>query len=449
MKGKLVLYLILVASGALLLASIWGDVVAQGTIEPEPTAAAEGEATSPPQGEGEAEIVTTRTPVPTATPGLIAEGVADLTQSLGLARVEFLGLSAEDWINLAISLLTVLVVYLASFWLLRRLLRRIVRRTPSDLDDLVVAGIGPQLRWLLLMAALWFATTRLTFVSADLKQLLLDVYFIALMWIVVQMAVRLISLLSDWYREGLKSREDADRLQPVIQLVQRVGIIVVIMVGVIILLSHFGVNVTALTATLGIAGLAFSLAAQDTLADAISGFTILVDQPFRVGDRIEIQGLGTWGDVVDIGTRTTRIRTRDNRMVIVPNSIIAKSQVVNYTYPDPRYRVQTHVGIGYDMDIEVARHLIVDTVRQVEGVLPDRPVEALYIEMGDSAMVFRVRWWIESYIDTRRVFDRVHTALQKALDAAGIDMPFPTQTLNVQFRPEAAAPIPPTLSTFG
>ena len=72
-------------------------------------------------------------------------------------------------------------------------------------------------------------------------------------------------------------------------------------------------------------------AAQDTLADAIAGFLILLDQPFRVGDRIEITGLGTWGDVVEIGTRSTRIRTRDNRLVIVPNSAIAKDQVVNYS----------------------------------------------------------------------------------------------------------------------
>jgi small-conductance mechanosensitive channel len=196
------------------------------------------------------------------------------------------------------------------------------------------------------------------------------------------------------------------------------------------------VNITALTTSLGLAGLALSLAAQDTLADAISGVIILVDRPFRVGDRIEISGLGTWGDVTEIGVRTTRIRTRDNRMVIVPNSSIGKSQVVNYTYPDPRYRVQTEIGIGYGTDIEHARRIIVETVEKVEGILPDKPVDALYIQMGDSAMIFRVRWWIESYIDTRRMFDRVHTALQEALDKAGIDMPFPTQTLQIQIDPD-------------
>jgi MscS family membrane protein len=177
------------------------------------------------------------------------------------------------------------------------------------------------------------------------------------------------------------------------------------------------------------------LAAKDTVSDAISGFIILVDRPFRIGDRIEIQEAGTWGDVVDIGLRTTRIRTRDNRMVIVPNSVIGSNQVINYTYPDPRYRIQTHVGVAYGTDIERAREAIVAAVSRVEGVLLDRPVDALYIEMGESAMIFRVRWWIESYVDTRRMFDRVHTVLQKALDQAGIESPFPTTNVNLNSEP--------------
>jgi len=116
----------------------------------------------------------------------------------------------------------------------------------------------------------------------------------------------------------------------------------------------------------------------------------------------------------------------------VPNSVIGASQVVNYTYPDPRYRSETHVGIAYGTDIETARRVIVEAVQQVEGVLADKPVDALYNEMGDAAMIFRVRWWIESYVDTRRVIDRVHTALQHAMDEAGFEPALPTQKVNLQ-----------------
>jgi small-conductance mechanosensitive channel len=217
-----------------------------------------------------------------------------------------------------------------------------------------------------------------------------------------------------------------------ILLAKRAGSVMIVIFYAAILLDHFGINITGLAAALGIAGLAFSLAAQDTIADAISGVIIMLDQPFRVGDRIEIDNLDTWGDVVEIGMRTTRIRTRDNRMVIVPNSAISNNQIVNYTYPDPRYRVQVDIGIGYGQDIEYVRKIIHDTVRDLPGILEDKPVDVLYNEMGDSSMTFRARWWIKSYEDTRRIYDRVNTALQNALDEAGVDMPFITYDVNLR-----------------
>jgi len=197
------------------------------------------------------------------------------------------------------------------------------------------------------------------------------------------------------------------------------------------ILSINNVNVSVLIASLGVLGLAFSLAAQDSLANLISGVLIALDQPFRVGDRIEIQGLGTWGDVVDIGLRSTRIRTRDNILVIVPNSKIGSDQVTNYSYPDPQFRIQMKINIPYGQSVERVREIIVNTVRDVEGVLPDKPVEALYDEMGGTGMVFRIRWWIESYIDTRRMFDRVNTNLQKSFDEAGFGIPNPAYDIHL------------------
>ena len=110
----------------------------------------------------------------------------------------------------------------------------------------------------------------------------------------------------------------------------------------------------------------------------------------------------------------------------------------HHTYPDAQYRIETQVEISNDTDIETAEEVIVEAVRQVEGVLLDKPVDALYMEMGDSAMIFRVRWWIESYEDTRRMFDRVHRSLQKALDEAGIESPNPAQDINLRLGPETA-----------
>jgi MscS family membrane protein len=385
------------------------------------------------------EIVSTRTPEPTATPGAVQEQVAELVARAGLARTTVLGLKVTDWLLLLGSLLTIVAGYVIGTLLIRQLLPRVVQRTPTEFDERFLDAVGGDLRWLVVLLILHIATMRLTFVSAEVKALLKDAYFVVGVALGARIIWGLIDLADEWARERAIEEGRESQLEPVIVLLSRVGRVLIVVASITILLSYFGVNVTAFAAALGLGGLAFSLAARDTVADAIAGFIILVDQPFRIGDRIEIHGVGTWGDVVDIGLRTTRIRTRDNRLVIVPNSVISVNQVINYTFPDPRYRIETHIGVDYSTDVETARQVMVDAVRQVEGVLPDKPVEALYVENGDSAMIFRVRWWIESYEDTRRMFDRVHTVLKYALDEAGIESPFPTQTLNVQMGPQQTA----------
>ena len=357
--------------------------------------------------------------------------VENLIQGTALEETQFFGLYVADWINIALSILIVAAGYLIGTWLIRQVLPGLARRTHTTFDDQFFEESGPQLRWLAVLLAIQLATARLTFPSDGLKGFLRDVYFVIGMVLIFLVVWKLINLASDWYWKQAAAEDRESELGPVIILLVRIARIAVITVASVILLAHFGVNVTAFIAALGVVGLAISLAAQDSISDAISGFLILVDQPFRVGDRIEIEGEGTWGDVVEIGLRTTRIRTRDNRMVIVPNSIIGKNQVVNYSFPDPLYRVETHIGVAYGSDIETARVVIHDAARKVPGILADHPVDVLYVEMGESAIVFRLRWWIESYVDTRRMFDSVHTNVHKALDEAGISIPFTTYDVNL------------------
>jgi small-conductance mechanosensitive channel len=191
------------------------------------------------------------------------------------------------------------------------------------------------------------------------------------------------------------------------------------------------VLVTFGIAILGLAGLAFSIAAQATLADVIDGVLIAIDRPFRVGDRIQIPELQTWGDVWAIGLRTTRIRTLDNRMVVVPNSKIGRGQVVNYSYPDDKYRLEVYISVAFGADVERVRDLFVDAIRGVEGILVDRPVDALVESLDDAAIKFRIRCWIDSYTDFRHVRDRVQSRLYEAFQAAALQSPIPTYDVRV------------------
>jgi len=367
---------------------------------------------------------------------MVEQQVEDLVRGIGLSQATLVGISIVDWLNLVISLLMVLAGYLGGTWLIRGLLPRVVRRTRTAFDDRFLETAGSDVRWLVVLVTLEMATSRLTFARAGLKTFLGDAYFVIGLFLAVRIVYRLIALADEWARQrSMAEDHSAELLEGVTVLLARVGRIVTALVALMVLLTRFGVDVTALAAALGLGGLAITLAAQDTIADMIAGVIILVDRPFRVGDRIEIQGAGTWGDVLDIGLRTTRIRTRDNRVIILPNSAIGSNQVMNYSYPDPSYRSETHLSVGGGVDLKVVRRLIVETVGEVEGVLTDKPIDALYIEMGDYGAVFRVRWWIGTYEILRRNLDQVHTALQMAFDEAGI--PFASATQNVKLQADA------------
>jgi len=345
-------------------------------------------------------------------------------------------LTATQWINIAIALSVFIVTLFLGRWLIRlvfnRVIRRVTRFTKNTLDDAIMNAIAPPLYFLALVYAFRFALERLSrdfeFLSFDLEQ----VYFVLFILIGLATVWRLVTHIAEWYQKQLALTGGVELSEQLLPFFRRIILILITVIAAIMLLDYFNVDISGMVATLGIGSLAIALAAQAALSDTISGFIIMVDRPYRIGDRIEIQDLDTWGDVVDIGLRSTKIRTRDNRMVIVPNSVIAKSLVVNYSYPDTQYRNQIQIGVAYGSDIEQVRQILVKTVSQVEGVLPDKPVEALFLEFGDSALIFRVRWWLDSYVDTRRMFDRVNTAMYNALNQAGIDIPYPHQVVHLK-----------------
>jgi MscS family membrane protein len=347
--------------------------------------------------------------------------------------MDFLDLTLEQWFDVGLAIGIFLVIAIFGRWVIKVLFGRILRRftqfTKNTLDDAILEAISPPLYWLALIYAFQFAHNRLSIVFEQLQFDFDQVYFVFFSLVGFIAAWRLIGNIATWYEEQLAKTGEVELSEQLLPFFRRIVLIILTLIVVIILLDYFNIEVSGLVTTLGIGSLAIALAAQAALSDTISGFVIMFDRPYRIGDRIEIQDLDTWGDVVDIGLRSTRIRTRDNRMVIVPNSVISKSLIVNHSYPDTQYRIQNHVGVAYGTDIEEARKVIVEAVREVEGVLTDHPVEALFLEFGDSALIFRVRWWLDSYVDTRRMFDSVNTAVYNALNEAGIEIPFPQRVV--------------------
>ena len=377
------------------------------------------------------EIVITPTPEKTATPSPIQNTISDIARSTGLNRQVFLGLTGEDWINLGISLLIVLVGTILITRIVHALLRWLTSFTPSKRDDEFVSAARNQINLFISVLIIDFATRRLLFIPVIWKVILNQLYFALYIFAMSWMLWKLIDLIFIWHQDDTVPKGEVDTSESLRILFKRLLYGLLVIVAITVILNNFGVNVTILLAVLVIGVIAIFLAAQDTFTDMIYGFIVLFDQPFRVGDRIEIQELSTWGDVVEVGARTTRIRTRDNRLVIMPNSLIGKNQVINYSYPDPHYRVQTEIDIEYGYDPERVSQVIVDAVPTAEGVRQDKDVDTLLMKIGKSGLKFRVRWWIDTYSDANYVFDRVHRVLYSALEEAGIKMSLAAYDLNL------------------
>jgi small-conductance mechanosensitive channel len=305
-----------------------------------------------------------------------------------------------------------------------QILKWIVGRTKTKLDDEIFNELENELRWTVVLVIAGYAISGLSFLSDRLRTLANDAFFILLLIILTSMVLGLIRFAANQFRAALETPEDRKRLDPIIISLQRFAYFLVLILAFSIGLAHFGASTNTFYITLVITLLIVSLAARDIISDALSGFIIMADQPFREGDSIHIQEMDTWGDVLAIGTRTTRIRTVDNRELIVPNSQMSKSQIVNYSYPDNRYRMRTDFHIAYGIDIDLVRKTATDALQGVEGVLDDEQVDVLFIEFDDSARKVRVRWWIETFHAKWHMLDRVNAALESAFEKEGIEIPY-------------------------
>lgn len=384
-----------------------------------------------------AEIVPTRTPVPTSTPDALTEEIIQIVQETGLSQKTLFWLGFADWINLGISLLYVLAGYLIGTWLIRWLMPRLVSRTKTNLDNLLLQASANELRWLAVVLIFRFSIVRLIFVHPNVKSFIADICFFLIVFLIALLFWRLINLAAQQANERTSKIEHQKEADSLITLITWVLRLIVIIFVIILTLSHFGVNITGFTFILGVIILVFSLAGRDILTDIISGAMILIDRPFRIGDRLELPSLDSWGDVVEIGMRSTKILSMENRMVVLPNSLIGKNQVINYSYPDPSYLDITNVLVAYDNDVEQVQKIMAEAILSVDGVQKEREIYTLLMELNETHMLFWAGWWVESYQDRFPVHSEVSKAIIQKLKEAGVVLPYRRTFLNPKTDPDS------------
>ena len=210
---------------------------------------------------------------------------------------------------------------------------------------------------------------------------------------------------------------------------------IVYVVAAIIALDLLGINIMPFIAGAGVAGVAIGFAAKDTLSNLIAGVLLIVDRPFEIGDRIEVwsapKGSATWGDVIDIGLRATKIRTTDNIVIVIPNNEIMTRDIVNYTLINARIRVRINVGVAYNSDIRKASDALVNLAKTVEWVSQIPKPKVVVRNFGDSSVDLQLRVWIEDARQRMNTISAITDRIKTAFDKEGIEIPFPKRDITI------------------
>lgn len=197
----------------------------------------------------------------------------------------------------------------------------------------------------------------------------------------------------------------------------------------------WNINLTSWIASAGIVGIAVGFAAKDTLANLFAGVFILADSPYKIGDFIILDN-GIRGIVTDIGVRSTRLLTRDDIEVTVPNAVIANSKIVNETGgPYQKMRVRVQVSVAYGSDVDRVREILLSCVNNIEHISQEPGPRVRFREFGDSGLLFELLVWIEKPLYRGRVLDWLNTKIYKAFNEAGIEIPYAKQDLYIKEMP--------------
>ena len=265
------------------------------------------------------------------------------------------GLGDPEWLDPATSAVIVLIAFAVAF-LLHKLIFPLVMRftqwTPTDLDSRLVKSA----RWPITLGIVVLGVYLALTIPLDLtssEQNVVDNVARALGIVLgIFLAVGLLSSTVDWYLANLAARTSHVVDLRLFPLLRRVGIVIVYGIGALLVLDVLDINISPLIAGLGLGGLAVALALQPTLANLFAGTYVMTEGVISTGDYIELEG-GVAGYVVEVGWRSTRIRTWGNNLVVVPNARFAETIITNYQEPVPAVNVYLVCGVSYDSDLDM------------------------------------------------------------------------------------------------
>lgn len=328
-----------------------------------------------------------------------------------------------------------LIVAKILLWFTNVYVRKITAKTKTDLDDIILEKIRMPVYYIFILIGISLALKALSIPEAYAATIGKIFYSLIIFVIAFGFAQIVGVFLTFWLKKKISASKSTldDELFPVFS--KAVNAVIYIL-GLLYILRVWGVEITPLLAGLGIAGLAVGLALKDTLENVFSGVSIIGDRYFKVGDTIKLES-GEVGNVTDIGLRSTKIKTFDAEVIIVPNTQIAGGRIINYAKPGKKARISLDVGVEYGSNPDKVKKVILDTVKQLakkeKHIEMKNPApKVFFTKMGDFALTFAVKVWVDDYKERYDVKDKLNTEIYNALKKARIGIPFPTHTVYLE-----------------
>ena len=335
---------------------------------------------------------------------------------------------------LVIAVAFILVGKIAD-WIISRVLSKIASRSKTDFDDRLITLIHQPIFMSFVLLGLGLATQHIDLPSGP-EFITLGV----LKSIAVVIWYNMLRQLTDVFVQTARRNRSNKLVQTgMLALIQNVAKVVLFMLAVYFLFLAWDINVTAWVASAGIVGLALSFAARDTLSNLFAGVSIVMDAPYKTGDYIILDS-GERGEVTFIGLRSTRILTRDDVEITIPNGVLGNAKIINEAGgPSEKHRIRIPVGVAYGSDMDHVIATLEKVATDHEEVCSNPAPRVRFRAFGDSSLDFELLCWIDRPVDRGRLRHELGVNIYKAFAANNIGIPFPQRDLHVRTMPGAPA----------
>jgi small-conductance mechanosensitive channel len=343
-------------------------------------------------------------------------------------------LGLNPWLQGSVIILVSIVAAKIFDWTLCGLVARWVRRTSTDLDDKLVSIMHRPIFVSVVLIGLGAAAMTLP-IAPTAESLTLAVLKTIAIFVWLTFAVRFTSLVIEW----LVTHEDRFHLVQArtAPLLDNVARVLFFGAAVYFVFLAWNINVTAWLASAGIIGIALGFAAKDTLSNLFAGVFILADSPYKLGDYIILDS-GERGEVTQIGIRSTRILTRDDVEITIPNAVMGNAKITNETGgPHEKERIRTKVGVAYGTDVDQVERVLLEVALQNEEICSEPEPRVRFRNFGNSGLDFELLTWITEPVHRGRLLHELNRAVYKRFAVEGIEIPFPKRDVYIKEMPSA------------